>query len=88
MSASGDIRGAIDGTHVLAHVPASQRVAYRNRKGEISQHVLAGCSLDMYFFYVCPGWEGSANDARVLENAELNGFPREENALYLADAGY
>ena len=24
----------------------------------------------MYFFYVCPGWEGSANDARVLENAE------------------
>lgn len=42
----------------------------------------------MYFFYVCPGWEGSANDARVLENAELNGFPREENAVYLADAGY
>jgi len=42
----------------------------------------------MYFFYVCPGWEGSANDAGVLENAELNGFPREENALYLADAGY
>jgi len=88
MSAFGDIRGAIDGTHVLAHVPASQRAAYRNRKGEISQNVLAGCSLDMYFFYVCPGWEGSANDARVLENAELNGFPREENALYLADAGY
>jgi len=88
MSAFGDNRGAIDGTHVLAHVPASQRAAYRNRKGEISQNVLAGCSLDMYFFYVCPGWEGSANDARVLENAELNGFPREENALYLADAGY
>jgi len=90
MSAFGHIRGAIAGTHVLAHVPASQRAAYRNRKleGEISQNVLAGCSLDMYFFYVCPGWEGSANDARVLENAELNGFPREENALYLADAGY
>ena len=55
MSAFGDIRGAIDGIHVLAHVPASQRAAYRNRKGEISQNVLAGCSLDMYFFYVCPG---------------------------------
>ena len=24
----------------------------------------------------------------VQENAELNGFPREENAIYLADAGY
>lgn len=42
----------------------------------------------MYFFYICAGWEGSANDARVLENAELNGFPREENAIYLADGGY
>ena len=42
----------------------------------------------MYFFYVCPGWEGSANDARVLENAELNRFPREEGTIYLADAGY
>ena len=42
----------------------------------------------MYFFYICPGWEGSANDARVLENAELNGFPRAENAIYLADTGY
>lgn len=88
MSQFADVRGAIDGTHVLAHVPASEQVAYRNRKGEISQNVLAGCSLDMYFFYVCPGWEGSANDARVLENAELNGFPREENAIYLADGGY
>jgi len=88
MSAFSDVRGAIDGTHILAHVPASQKAAYRNRKGDLSQNVLAGCSLDMDFFYVCLGWEGLANDARVLENAELNGFPREENAIYLADAGY
>ena len=88
MSAFSDVRGAIDGTHILAYVPKAQQAAYRNRKGAITQNVLAGCSLDMYFFYVCPGWEGSANDARVLENAELNGFPREENAIYLADAGY
>jgi len=88
MFAFGDVRGAIDGTHILVHVPRSQQAAYRNRKGTLSQNVLAGCSLDMYFFYVCPGWEGSANDARVLENAELNGFPRDENAIYLADAGY
>jgi hypothetical protein len=42
----------------------------------------------MYFFYVCSGWEGSANDARVLENAVIHGFPRHENTVYLADAGY
>ena len=88
MSYFSDVRGAIDGSHVLAHVASTQHAAYRNRKRVLSQNVLTGCSLDMYFFYVCPCWEGSANDARVLENAELNGFPREENAVYLADAGY
>ena len=88
MSYFSDIRGAIDGTHIQAHVPSHQQGPYRNRKGTISQNVLAGCSLDMYFFYVCPGWEGSANDARVLENAERHGFPRYENTSYLADAGY
>ena len=70
MSYFSDISGAIDGTHILAHVPCHQYRPYCNLKGTISQNVLARCSLDMYFFYVCPGWEGSANDARVLENAE------------------
>jgi hypothetical protein len=42
----------------------------------------------MYFFYVCSGWEGSANDARVLENAELHDFPHMTGRLWLADAGY
>lgn len=41
----------------------------------------------MYFFYICPGWEGSANDARVLVNTELTRFPRAENTIYLVDAG-
>jgi len=42
----------------------------------------------MYFFYVCSSWEGSANDARVLENAELHDFPHMTGRLWLADAGY
>lgn len=88
MSAFGDVRGAIDATYILAHVPCSQQAAYRNLNVTLSQNVLAGCGLDMYFCYVCLGWEASANDARVLENAELNGFPLDENAIYQADAGY
>ena len=83
-----NVRGAIDGTHILAHVPSQQQASYWNQKGTISQNILAGCSFDMYFFYVCSGWEGSANDARVLENAELHGFPHQEGTVYLADAGY
>jgi len=88
MSYFHDVRGASYGTHVLAHVPASQHAIYRNRKGTLSQNVLAGCGLDMYLFYVCPAREGSADDAWVLENGEQNRFPREEGAIYLADAGY
>lgn len=88
MSAFGDVRGAIDATYILGHVPCSQQAAYRNLNVTLSQIVLSGCSLDMYFCYVCLGWEASANDLRVLENAELNGFPLDENAIYLADAGY
>jgi len=51
-------------------------------------NVLTGCSLDMYVFYVCPGWERSANAACVLENAEGNGFLREQDTTYLVDTGY
>jgi len=88
MSYLHDIRGAIHGTQVLANIPASQHAIYRYRKSILLQPVLAGCSLDMYFFYICPGWEASANHARVVDNAELNRFPRKVGATYLADAGY
>jgi len=75
MSYFQNLCGAIDGTHILTHVPTAQQAPYRNRKGTISQNIHTGCSLDMYFFYVYSGWEGSANDAQVLENAELHNFP-------------
>jgi hypothetical protein len=88
MSYFRDVRGAIDGTHILARLPAKESRPYRNRKGTITQNILAGCSLDMYFFYVCAGWEGSANDSRVLENAERHDFPYMDGRLWLADAGY
>ena len=59
-----------------------------NCKGYISQNVLAGCSLDIFFFYICPGREGPASDARVLETAERHGFPSLHGRVWLADAGY
>lgn len=83
-----DVRGAIDGTHIAAHISAVDQAPFRNRKGYLSQNVLAGCTLDLYFFYVLPGWEGSANDSRVLDNAIANGFPRMKDRILLADGGY
>ncbi|XP_058071305.1 uncharacterized protein LOC131220387 [Magnolia sinica] len=64
-----DCVGAIDGTHIPAHVPAGDHASFRNRKGVLSQNVLAACSFDMNFIYILAGWEGSASDARVLHNA-------------------
>ena len=43
--------------------------AFRNRKGFISQNVLAACSFDMQFQYVLAGWEGSVADSRILDAA-------------------
>ena len=34
-----------------------------------TQNVLAVCSFDLKFTYVLPGWEGSASDSRILDNA-------------------
>jgi len=88
MSNFQNVREAIDGTNIIAHVPSQHQAAYQNRKGVITGNMIAGHSLDRYVFYVCPGWGGSANDTRVLGNADLHGFPRDENAVYLANAGY
>lgn len=81
--------GALDGTHIAAWVPASQAPPYRNRKGYISQNVLAACDFNMEFTYVLAGWEGSAHDCRVLEDSIENGGLCIPSGKYLlADAGY
>lgn len=81
--------GAIDGTHIPAHPPAHQAMAFRNRKGHLSFNVLAGVTLDEYFCYVYASWEGSAHDAQVYQSALVNGgFIIPEGYYYLADAGY
>ena len=43
--------------------------SYRNRHGTISQNVLAACNFDLEFIYVLSGWEGSAHDSKVLNDA-------------------
>lgn len=84
----GDCIGAIDGTHIPATVPTLHAAPFRNRKGFLSQNVLAACNFDMTFSYVLAGWEGSAHDGRVLEDAFTKGFPTREGKYYLGDAGY
>lgn len=81
--------GALDGIHIPAHVPAAEAAPYRNRKGYLSQNVLGVCNLDLEFCYILAGWEGSAHDDRVLEDALFNyDFITPDGKYYLADAGY
>ncbi|XP_049935002.1 protein ALP1-like isoform X2 [Nymphaea colorata] len=86
-----DCLGAIDGTHVPAWVAASEQSRFRNRKGFISQNVMAVVGFDSRFHYVLAGWEGSATDSRVLYNAlghPTDPFVVPEGKYYLADGGY
>ena len=80
--------GALDRTHIPAHVPARLRTPFRNRKGYILQNVLVACSFNLVFTYGLPGWKGSAHDGRVLSDAKTKGFEDPEGKYYLADAGY
>ena len=84
-----DCIGALDGTHIAAHIPSSLQPRYRNRKQFISQNVLACCDFDMRFTYLLAGWEGSAHDQRVLQDARYNhGLELPPGKFYLGDAGY
>ncbi|KAI8550052.1 hypothetical protein RHMOL_Rhmol06G0074300 [Rhododendron molle] len=82
--------GALDGTYVPVNPPAADRPRYRSRKGEIATNVLGVCSRDQKFVYVLSGWEGSATDSRILQNAiEIaDGLIVPHGHYYLVDAGY
>jgi hypothetical protein len=57
--------GALDGTHIPAVVPVEEQANFRNRKGLLTQNVLAICNFDMTFSYVLAGWEGCAHDGKL-----------------------
>lgn len=85
-----DCVGALDGSHIKAHITGESK-PFRNRKGDLSQNVLAVVDFNMLFTYVLAGWEGSAADVTVLGHArDMDNFGRNlpVGKYYLADAGY
>lgn len=84
-----DCLGALDGTHIDVHVRAADQPRYRNRKGYLSQNVLAVCNFEMEFVYILAGWEGSAHDGAVYRSAmHTHGFITPPGKYWLGDAGY
>ncbi|XP_061349564.1 uncharacterized protein LOC133294826 isoform X1 [Gastrolobium bilobum] len=87
-----DCIGVIDGMHIPAHVPAKDQSRFRDKKGILSQNVLAACTFDLQFIFIYPGWEGSVTDSRVLravlDDPDQN-FPQiPQGKYYLVDVGY
>jgi hypothetical protein len=83
-----DAIGALDGSHIHSAPPASEQGSFRNHKGFISQNCLFSCSFDLQFVYALTGWEGSATDAQIYEDAESSDLDIPEGKYYLADAGF
>ena len=80
--------GAVDGTHIKSFIVSEDIPHYWNRKGGISQNVLAACTFDLRFCYVLSGWEGSAADGHVFEDACRVDFAILPGSYYLADLGF
>lgn len=83
-----DCVGAIDRSHIAAHVVGEEQDSYRCRKGYPSQNVLAICDFDGQFTYVYAGWEGSAHNMRVFDAAKEDGLTCPAGRYFLTDAGY
>lgn len=87
-----DCIGAIDGTHVAACVKPEEILPYIGRDGKPSQNIMVVCSFDMQFTFVLAGWEGSAHDSRIFEEARTTSkfhFPHPPpGKYYVVDAGY
>lgn len=83
-----DAIGALDGSHIPIFPPKNVRGTYRNRKGFLSQNCLFACNFDFKFVYALTGWEGSATDAKVWDEALAGDFECPNGKYYLGDGGY
>ncbi|KAL4580225.1 hypothetical protein LXL04_016410 [Taraxacum kok-saghyz] len=87
-----DCIGAIDGTHVRASVGRHEEAKFIGRKGYATLNIMVVCDFDMCFTFVWAGWEGTAHDTRIFNEAlrrnELQ-FPHPRgDQYYVVDAGY
>jgi hypothetical protein len=78
--------GAIDGTHVSCVVSASDQTRFIGIKWHPTQNIMAVCDWNMCFTFVLAGWEGTAHDAHVFEQALTKtkfNFPHPPLGIYV-----
>lgn len=81
-------RGAVDGSLLDAFVSAADMAQYWSRKGRISTNLFAACRFSLLFCYILSGWEGSAADSQIFDNARRTDFPIAPGTYYLGNAGF
>ncbi|PLW32523.1 hypothetical protein PCANC_22437 [Puccinia coronata f. sp. avenae] len=64
------------------------QVALAKIQSVILQNVLAAVNFHFEFVYVLAGWEGSAHDTRVFNDATSKGLNIPNKRFFLANAGY
>ena len=72
--------------HISARPPSERTQPCRSHKSLITTNVMCACDHDMKFTYVHSGWEGSAHDSKVFEEAikdSKHGFPWPPEAMRL-----
>ncbi|RDB28243.1 hypothetical protein Hypma_001555 [Hypsizygus marmoreus] len=79
---------AIDGSQFDGWVEEDATMCYHNRKGSVTQNVLAGSDFDLSFIYILSGWEGSAADSQIFEYARQKDLHLLPNCYFLADAEF
>jgi hypothetical protein len=80
--------GATDGTQISCLPSSEEHESSRNRKGSITQNVLACCSFDLRFQYFLSGADGASSDATLFIDACTSDLRVPLGRYYLADAGF
>lgn len=61
--------GVINGTHVQVCVSAENQILFIDRKGVLTQNIMAACNYDMQFIFVWVRWENSAHNTWIFLDA-------------------
>jgi hypothetical protein len=83
-----DSLGGMDGTHINCYPPSLERHLARDRKGGVTQNMLACCGYDMRFHYILSGFDGCMADASMFNIARRLDLTIPHGKYYLADAGF
>ena len=83
-----DVIRALDGSHIHCAPPASEQALHWNCKGFLLQNCLFACNFLLLFIYALTGWEGSATDACIWEDAVEHDLIIPVGKYFLTNVGF